>query len=371
MSLDPARAVADAVLYEGYLLYPYRATSTKNQVRWQFGVLGPPARPPTASARRRHGDAVPAARPAQPATPGHGPPALPAAPGARPGAYDGGFVDLPELDVDGSAGSAGTRRSSVERACPRPPVELAAAGSGDRRGDDPGGRTSKPSVTRRARSPGGWLRQRGRGDAELRRAGPVDGLCGLTVEVANSAAAARRDKDDAIRRSLIGAHLIVEAAPASSCRCSIRPTAPRRPRRGAGSTDAGPCSRAGRVDGRGAGLADHPVRLPGDRRGERRRAVRLHRDRRDPHPAGDDDDRRGEGRGPGHRSAGGGDHRPLRGHGPADLQRLHGVLRDPHAAAAPRPRNADRRRRMPGSTPATCPGGTRPRTSGSSRRWTP
>lgn len=42
MSLDQVRAVADAVLYEGYLLYPYRATSRKNQVRWQFGVLGPP-----------------------------------------------------------------------------------------------------------------------------------------------------------------------------------------------------------------------------------------------------------------------------------------------------------------------------------------
>jgi hypothetical protein len=41
--VDRARAVADAVLYEGYLLYPYRSTSPKNQVRWQFGVLGPPA----------------------------------------------------------------------------------------------------------------------------------------------------------------------------------------------------------------------------------------------------------------------------------------------------------------------------------------
>jgi hypothetical protein len=38
---DRARAIADAVLYEGYLLYPYRATSSKNQSRWQFGVLGP------------------------------------------------------------------------------------------------------------------------------------------------------------------------------------------------------------------------------------------------------------------------------------------------------------------------------------------
>jgi hypothetical protein len=36
-----ARHVADAVLYEGYVLYPYRASARKNQLRWQFGVLGP------------------------------------------------------------------------------------------------------------------------------------------------------------------------------------------------------------------------------------------------------------------------------------------------------------------------------------------
>ncbi len=38
-----ARAVADAVLYEGYILYPYRASSAKNQCRWQFGVIAPRA----------------------------------------------------------------------------------------------------------------------------------------------------------------------------------------------------------------------------------------------------------------------------------------------------------------------------------------
>ena len=41
--MDVARSVADAVLYEGYLLYPYRASARKNQVRWQWGVLVPPA----------------------------------------------------------------------------------------------------------------------------------------------------------------------------------------------------------------------------------------------------------------------------------------------------------------------------------------
>lgn len=41
--IEAAQGVADAVLYEGYLLYPYRASATKNQVRWQFGVLVPPS----------------------------------------------------------------------------------------------------------------------------------------------------------------------------------------------------------------------------------------------------------------------------------------------------------------------------------------
>jgi len=40
--LGHARKVADAILYEGYLLYPYHQSAQKNQVRFQFGVLMPP-----------------------------------------------------------------------------------------------------------------------------------------------------------------------------------------------------------------------------------------------------------------------------------------------------------------------------------------
>jgi hypothetical protein len=49
--VDVARRVADTVLYEGYILYPYRASHGKNAtgVRWQFGVLVP----------QRHADANP------------------------------------------------------------------------------------------------------------------------------------------------------------------------------------------------------------------------------------------------------------------------------------------------------------------------
>ncbi|GAA5164066.1 hypothetical protein GCM10023321_51960 [Pseudonocardia eucalypti] len=41
-ALDELARVADAVLFEGYLLYPYRASAQKNRLRWQFGVLVPP-----------------------------------------------------------------------------------------------------------------------------------------------------------------------------------------------------------------------------------------------------------------------------------------------------------------------------------------
>jgi hypothetical protein len=40
--LEHARKVADAVLYEGYVLYPYRRSAQKNRTRFQFGVLMPP-----------------------------------------------------------------------------------------------------------------------------------------------------------------------------------------------------------------------------------------------------------------------------------------------------------------------------------------
>jgi hypothetical protein len=41
--VDPVRRLADAVLYEGYVLWPYRATALKNQQRFTFGGVYPPA----------------------------------------------------------------------------------------------------------------------------------------------------------------------------------------------------------------------------------------------------------------------------------------------------------------------------------------
>lgn len=51
MSTQLARQVADTILLEGYVLYPYRASAQKNQIRWQFGVLVPPGHDEPASSR--------------------------------------------------------------------------------------------------------------------------------------------------------------------------------------------------------------------------------------------------------------------------------------------------------------------------------
>jgi hypothetical protein len=41
--VDEVRRIADAVLYEGYVLWPYRRSAAKNQQRWTFGGVYPRA----------------------------------------------------------------------------------------------------------------------------------------------------------------------------------------------------------------------------------------------------------------------------------------------------------------------------------------
>jgi hypothetical protein len=41
--MNELRALADAVMYEGYMLWPYTPSALKNQRRWTFGSVFPPA----------------------------------------------------------------------------------------------------------------------------------------------------------------------------------------------------------------------------------------------------------------------------------------------------------------------------------------
>jgi hypothetical protein len=52
---DLALKIADAVLYEGYMLYPYRPSALKNQQRWSFGIIYPQDYPEVRSGTERSG----------------------------------------------------------------------------------------------------------------------------------------------------------------------------------------------------------------------------------------------------------------------------------------------------------------------------
>ncbi|PTR23597.1 hypothetical protein C8K36_109179 [Rhodococcus sp. OK519] len=212
--LTRVRAVADAVLYEGYLLYPYRSTSGKNQSRWQFGVLGP-----VGAADRGVGedatmrvecvldrgvdDSVvePVLRFLQLQV--------------RTAETDGltGYEPVPELTVDGRRWV--TWDEAVEVEIPLGAFTIAELLAG---------------TTVDVSAPGGAdVEQLGATARLVRERFPVRGVVDLSVtttqgaprvrlEVRNTASLDVLDrpdvavKDTAIRHSLIGAHLIVEAS---------------------------------------------------------------------------------------------------------------------------------------------------------------
>jgi hypothetical protein len=203
MTLDAARAVADAVLYEGYLLYPYRASAAKNRSRWQFGVLGPPGsaaeafaeapdmsmqcllvpgREPTVAIHLRFLQLQ--ARDVQRLEP------------------DGSHTPVDALTVAGSAVLSWDE--AVEREIALPPMAL--SGSAEFPIDVPGGEDVEPLADGRIVRRRWPLRARVRARAE-----PDGHLLQLTVAVANEDPEVAADKNAAVRRSLLGVHLLLEA----------------------------------------------------------------------------------------------------------------------------------------------------------------
>ncbi|GBE66526.1 hypothetical protein MFM001_29880 [Mycobacterium sp. MFM001] len=199
---DRARAVADAVLYEGYLLYPYRASSSRNQSRWQWGVLGPPGAADTGIGED---DSLSAQF-------------LVSADAirlvlrflqlqhrsAQQGLGDGRYQPVDELTA--ASGCWLSWDEAVERELSFGPFEL----------DEPPRRwtvpVTVPSGTDIEVVGGGRLV---RSRQEIRASLTVDveseqGLDRVTVSVHNSGARAA-DKHDAIAGSLIGTHIIAEA----------------------------------------------------------------------------------------------------------------------------------------------------------------
>jgi hypothetical protein len=210
MTLALARLAADAVLYEGYLLYPYRSTAAKNQVRWQFGVLSPPGA--AAAGVGEEADLavqcllrVPVAEEGE-----TGPPTVTVhlrflqlqRRVAERQEADGSYRGVPELLSGGSVWSSWDEAVEVER-------ELGTFGVQELRDgrelavEIPGGEAVEPI-------PGGRLVRRRwplRADVSL-LAHEDGGLLRIELAVRNTADPVT-EKDASLRASLIGAHLLL------------------------------------------------------------------------------------------------------------------------------------------------------------------
>ncbi|MEP6599693.1 MAG: hypothetical protein ABJB98_09650 [Actinomycetota bacterium] len=227
-ALEQARLVADAVLYEGYLLYPYRASAEKNQLRWQFGILGPPG-----------------------AAPGAGEPAemhaecLLRTPADGTLSIDLRFLQLQSRDVErllpGSAGPAEFERVpqlragtdtwvSWDEAVPHElalgPFRVAELREGRTvRVPVPGGEDVEMLLDPTGVEIGRVMRRRQalRGEVSIRVIdvdpagasddGDANRLCRLSVVVTNSFDEMAADRDAALSRSFLSAHLLLFTAP--------------------------------------------------------------------------------------------------------------------------------------------------------------
>ena len=205
MNLDAVRRIADAVLYEGYILYPYRASAAKNRSRWQFGVVMAPgyaaADPSESSVTQTECVLEHSGQPAvrvilrflqvqRRSTEGPD--------GATPGADAPAWDEAMEREVEFTVGPA----DLLGRGCV---YEFAIAGGEDREppgGDGPG-------------SPGSAVRRRAPlAGAVSVLASPVPGpwrAIRLRVRVENRTAAdpPPRLRDEALPSALVAAHVII------------------------------------------------------------------------------------------------------------------------------------------------------------------
>jgi hydrogenase maturation protease len=196
VSADPVAAIARAVLYEGYVLWPYRRSATKNRQRWTFGGVHPE------SWSRAHPDDRCAVQ-AQCLLEGPADVAIDVAVRflqvvrRRPVDASGAPVD--ELDGVLAWDEARERETTL----------LAVAGAPARAAIDiPAGRDVEPVA-------GGtlvrtWQALAGTVDVALE---PIAaGLHRLTARVANTTPFDGGDRDDALRRTLASTHVVLRSA---------------------------------------------------------------------------------------------------------------------------------------------------------------
>jgi hypothetical protein len=196
VSIADVRQVADAVLYEGYILYPYRASAQKNRSRWQFGVLMPPgytAADPSESSTMR----------AECVFEHRGQPAIEVT--AR-------FLQVRRRRTDGAVEDAGVPAvwdEAVEQEVTQTvPAQALFGGGAVARFTVPGGEDTENASGARVV----WRREPLTGTVWV-RATPLPGpwqAARLTVQLTNeSEAGTPANREDALPAALVAAHLII------------------------------------------------------------------------------------------------------------------------------------------------------------------
>jgi hypothetical protein len=238
VSIERIRAVADAVLYEGYLLYPYRATSSKNQLRWQFGVLGPRGAEAAGIGEDsqlsmqclldlglldlglldlglRDSDLLEDSQSASASLIIEVRFLQLQQRRAEHADVAGGYLPVAELRVDGERWFSWDEAVEVESSRSMPLADLLPGLSWSVVAD--GAESAAAVHDQLGNLAGRLVRQRWPVSATvLARLEPVDGLYRLTVSIDNQAMADDlTSKEEALRRSLLGTHLIIECRDAS------------------------------------------------------------------------------------------------------------------------------------------------------------
>lgn len=178
MIRDDVRRVADTVMYEGYVLYPYRASAQKNRSRWQFGVLMPPAYRESDPCER---DSMTAECLLE---------------GAGPVTVTARFL---QVQRRGRAGSADSWDEAVEQ-------EITVTAPGDSPFSVPGATECPDGVPRTRQPVNGTVSARITG-----LPGPW-GVSRLSVTLSNGTPAGRLPRrEDALPYALVAAHLVITA----------------------------------------------------------------------------------------------------------------------------------------------------------------
>jgi hydrogenase maturation protease len=214
MNRSRIEQIADAVLYEGYILYPYRP-SLKNRQRWTFGGVFPRAYSERHAGSDRCSIQTQCLIVANPATQlsvklrflhlmdrnvaeGHGPP----------------FRPVASLNIDGKPYYSWQEAVERQFAYERVAVDGLISQPQRRTFSFPGSRHLEPLQNAAGETVGRLIREQQplAGALELRAERLTDHLVRLTVIVRNASSledAGRTSRDDALLRSLVSAHILL------------------------------------------------------------------------------------------------------------------------------------------------------------------